>query len=53
MATGVGVGMWDHIVCSHAYNMQAYQVRNTRVHMHQVEALTNLLYYVYKVLTFY
>ena len=31
MATGVSVGMWDHIMHSyimHAYNMQACQVRN-------------------------
>ena len=25
MATGVCVGMWDHIMCSHACNMQVYQ----------------------------
>ena len=40
------LGSYNVFTCIHAYNMQAYQARDIRVHIHQVEALDN---YVYKV----
>ena len=32
VSTGVGMGMLGNTMCSHAYNMQTYEVRNTCVH---------------------
>ena len=57
MASGASycgyVGPYDVFTCMHAHNMQAYQVQNARVCMHQVEALTNLLYYNFVLVTLY